>query len=210
MPRGLNAEHQRRLHRDLGEPFRWFKALRCSCYNPADNYYNPDCENGCVDGYLHVEQVVSSAARALVHKSKREIVDEQHGLLPVGTKELSVMPDEAAPGRNDWFIFPEERLCQRAVIQRTAGTLFDTLPHSPIALITDVRQDGMVYVASTHYRLTNNQIEWLGATRPADESNYGIEYFYNPTYTYLGEDRASFLAEEGGYMPQRGALILKH
>ena len=203
-----DANRWRVRHRRRGERYRWLKAFRCSCANPATNEFLRNCPL-CEKGRRYVEQTLNSAVRALVHSTTEAMDDEEFGLLPVGETQISVMPDESFLQRMDKVILPDRWLPERVVLNRGTGAS-DELPKSPVVSIVDVTQDATVYVAGVNYQRTGNTIQWLSGA-PASGSNYAVEFTYSPTYVFLGSSQQVPRPDKNGLlMPLRGVLTMRN
>ena len=58
----------------------------------------------------------------------------------------------------------------------------DSLPLTPVASISEVRQGGTVYNSGVDYQLTNDGVDWsLGGSAPDPGSTYSVTWSYNKT-----------------------------
>jgi hypothetical protein len=202
----------RAVHHEHGETYRWFKALEATNYDPSDNTYTRGA-SGVEKGHKFVEQTVPTAARILVWDSTSGMQDEADtGTLPEGASWCSVMPDETYFGYMDEVILTQRAAVKRVVMTRATGTVYDALPRTPAVALVDVRQSSTVYAPTTHYVLSNDRIQWVGATKPADGTKYAVEFTYSPTYTFIGDGASVKLPRPdvtGVLMPLRGMLTLR-
>jgi hypothetical protein len=207
MPIG-DAEKWRARHRQRGERYRWFKALRCGCESPRQ------CAQCDADGRVYIEQAMPVKARALVHSTQTEMTDKEFGVFPQGSTMISVMPDESPLVRLDRVVLTERRRTVRAEVTRgatSAGTgNSDAFIHAPVVAITDVRKGATVYALDVDYVLTESGLTWLGSNKPANGERFAVEYAYTPTYVFLEQnDKPPRPDHEGVFMPQRGLLMMR-
>lgn len=212
MAGALNAEEFRALARNLGEPYRWFKAFRANNYDPSDNTYQRNAVPDARKGRIYVEQTLPTGARCLISRTRVEMEDEKFGLIPIGETVISVLPDESFLARFDEIILPVRKQVSRAVMTRAHSGDVDSLPESNPVSITDARQNDTEYANGEDYELQGSSIRWLTMNRPEPDSKYSIEFEYNPVYTFLGEGAGERMARpdvNGVLMPMRGVITLK-
>lgn len=183
--RGFSAEKWRAWHRKRGERYRWIKAMPCGC---EDVRTCAVCDRG---GRVYLEQTLPEAARALVHRSQHAVEDEKYGLIPAGSTEISVMPDEAYPDRLDRIILLDRRIVAREKPRRGQEAA-DVFIRTPVATVGEVRRAGVVYRPTIDYSVTATGIEWHDIHRPLP----GATYLYGPTAPLVrGEGDADVLPE---------------
>lgn len=215
----MNPDLYRQMNRDRGQPYRWWKAHRCYCWNPRTGEYDRDCPD-CSHGFIYEEQSVDAAWKCLVWDSEMEISDHEFGPLPIGTAMISVMPDETPLSRYDRIGLPLSPLDERPILTRASegAGLLDTLPFQDVSKIEDVRRGLLAYRDGTDYQLTGNSIEWLvDGNQPDDGLTYSLRVFYEPRYLFLGNVKTAMTTDEtlavagnvsAPRLPLHGALIL--
>lgn len=190
MTKPFDSRKYRLQNQRYGVVARWWKATPCECIDPATGQSTGDCQLCEQDGRRYSEQTLPAGednqpARVLVYESRGEIQTTEFDALPVGTSMISLFPDLMPVARLDRFALPGRWEAQRQVIKRGSSD-FDKLAFGPVAGIARIAQnDGII--ASANYRvnseLASARIEWTGATRPAEGTNYSVEYHaYTPYY----------------------------
>lgn len=212
---GLNPEDFRFLIAVHGEEVDWYKAMPCTCYNPANNDYEADgsraCPYGCEFGHQYLLQTIPAGVKAFVAGVRREYIDPQLGLIQIGDANVITMPDEIPLAPPDKLVLKQRELMNRELLVK-GGT--ESPVNRPVVRVTTVMAGaGTIYNEGVDWQLTDDAIEWLdGGNSPDEGVNYSIEYVFRPTFWFLGirnqAPRPSFVSD--ALLPMRGVLTLKH
>lgn len=196
--KGFTAEDFRREIEEYGEACQFYKAI--PVYTPRS--VSAAEENGKV----YVLQTLASGVQIYVYEARKEEQGGEFGILPVGTTMITTMPDEIWPVRGDRFVLTERVDRARVLVTRDSDTT-DTIPHSPLVSVIEVRNGATLYTPTTHYTVSGQVITWVGATKPTSGTKYSVELSYRPTYEYLPlSERMPRVGADGLYLPLRGLL----
>lgn len=214
-PIAFNPENFRAFIRRRGEPFTWYQAQRCSCYNPESSARVQMC-SACEQGFIYFPQTVAAGVVVVFGETTRSMVAQEVGLIPVGMTTITCMPDEVPLSFADKIVRTATVTTHKQVYKRGAGGS-DALAQTPAAQILRVTQNSTIYTPVTDYTLSGNNIVWHGIHKPAADSNYSVAHTYHPTYWFLDEFRqeappSQFANADGSrvMLPLYGALSRKH
>ena len=210
-PTGLDAEVFRKLHRQRGKKYAWWKAFRCDCANPITGEADPGCALCERNGRQYIPQFVHPSFRALFDEAKEEWSDEEFGRFAVGATKISVMPDESFLARYDRIVQLEGRLVARETLKRGAGDR-ETVARRFVPQFIGVRQGATIYRRDIDYLLSlpydqHPQIVWLDeGDKPAPGAAYIAEYLYQPSFLFVGASKPPRPGKNGILLPLRGYL----
>jgi len=205
----LNIPVLRAHIREKGSRLRWFKALPCSCYNPANNTFDRACTL-CDFGRVYREQTLASKVRVLIGSLTRHYEHPEFGLIEAGQLTVTAMPDEVWLGDLDKVVLLDHRLLMRERVIRGTGNT-DTLAQPYPVSVRVVADDVMTYKAGTDYQFTGGAIKWLaGGNAPSANDTYAVEYLYQGVFWFISrqEERVPRpIPYSSDLTPQRGILV---
>lgn len=171
---------------------------------PVDDQRNVSAAEST--GRVYITQTLAAGVQVYVYETKKEEQGGEFGVLPIGTTMLTCMPADLWPVRGDRFILTQRIDRARVLITRDTDTT-DTIPHSPLVSVVEIRNGSTLYTPTTHYTVSGQTITWVGATKPANGVRYSVELTYRPTYEYYPlSEQMPRLGADGLYLPLRGML----
>ncbi|RYX80485.1 hypothetical protein EON83_28415 [bacterium] len=172
---GLTSDDFRVLVRQYGERVRWLRA--------AEIPTGPNGESANSTGKVFIEQPLPDEVRVFLTRTNRDLQNTDFSVLSAGSTQLSFLPDELSPRRDDRFIALDRAFAARHTFT-ASGTSFDALPHTDIAALEAVFAPGQ-RLLPTRYEVAQSGIHWLGS--PPSGTIVAL-YTYRPHFEWLGED----------------------
>lgn len=193
---GLTSDDFRVLMRQYGERVRWLRAVETSM--------GPNGEVARSSGKVFVEQVLPDEVRVFLTRSTGTVQNTQVSVLSAGSTQLSFLPDELMPRRDDRFVALDRAFAARHTFS-PSGQNFDALPHSDIVAIEAVFAPGL-RLSPALYSLGAGGIQWTGQ-HPT--GSLTALYSYRPHFEWLGDDvHSAPLGTDGRSLPANGPLRL--
>ncbi len=172
---GLTSDDFRALVRQYGERVRWLRAVE----SPT----GPNGEVVRTSGKVFVEQTLPVEVRVFLTRATQTLQNTQVSVLSAGSTQLSFLPDEIAPRRDDRFVALDRVFAARHTFT-PSGQSVDALPHSDLVSIEAVFAPGQ-RLPTNLYSLGSGGIHWT-ATHPIQPLT--ALYNYRPHFEWLGED----------------------
>ncbi|BCM88845.1 hypothetical protein IAD21_00687 [Abditibacteriota bacterium] len=172
---GLTSDDFRALVRQYGERVRWLRAVESGA--------GPNGEVAHASGKVFVEQTLPAEARVFLTRATRTLQNTEFSVLSAGSTQLSFLPDELAPRRDDRFVALDRTFAARHTFT-PSGQAFDVLPHKNIVSIDAVFSPGQ-RLAPNLYSLSGKSIHWAGS-HPIGQLT--ALYTYRPHFEWLGEE----------------------
>ena len=172
---GLTSDDFRALVRQYGERVRWLRAVE----TPT----GPNGEVARSSGKVFVEQTLDTGVRVFLTRSTGTLQNTPISVLSAGGTQMSFLPDELLPRRDDRFVALDRAFAARHTFS-PSGQNFDALPHSDIASIEAIFAPGL-RLSSTLYSVGTGGIHWTGG-HPT--GSLTALYCYRPHFEWLGDD----------------------
>lgn len=201
---------------EYGEPYRLWNLMPYGAESPTGGT-TATATGGEKSGRVPVERDIPDDSLCLVVGIASQLDMEPFGLVPTGEElrvRLNLNVEWVAHG--DRVMLPNRIHEARYDLNRTSGTADDTLTHGFIESIREVRQGNTIYAddvyslvanSSTTLPFAGDKLRWLGSTKPADNSAYGVAYKYRRVWEFLmNNGQMPQLGSDDLYMPITGVL----
>lgn len=183
MSDGVNAADCRSQIYRRGEPITWLAALKDDKYDAAINYYQRgESQNGDKAGVIYTREPISDTLYGLWGVTTDIIDDPVFGVLPVGTAQLTIMPNECPVDVLDRFVRVRGQLVTSNAMQRVTlvpnahwGIVASNQPQASIMGPVQFLSYTFSGAGTDAYNVAYTESGWLN----------GVQYFSDVSGTYF-------------------------
>jgi hypothetical protein len=217
--RGFRPLEYSRLAADHGWPVRWYRAVRCPCWQRETGGPQADCPACSGTGYQYTAGIDGTLnLRAEERLRRTDHAERTEGSItvsvPAQVLDRSVTPHVLADnplyemGDHDRIVLTTSRLRQDDTLVRGDHERLRYAEVVEIVEIVGVSEAGRVVYAAADYMLDGGAITWVDERGPGEGEQYSVLYWARPEYIVRNEVGAERL-HSGQRLPKRFVLDLR-